>query len=147
MTPKQIDLVQDSFALVKPIADAAAELFYARLFLLDPSLKPLFKGDMKAQGKMLMSVLGTAVGGLRNLEVLSPIVRTLGARHVGYGVKPHHYETVGDALLWTLEKGLREQFTPAVRDAWASAYALLAEVMQLGALESQRPRVSAPAPL
>lgn len=138
MTPRQIDLVQDSFAQVKPIAEAAADLFYARLFLLDPGLRGMFKGDMKKQGQMLMSMIGAAVSGLRNLEALSPVVRQLGARHVGYGVKAEHYETVGAALLWTLDKGLKEQFTSEVRDAWASAYQLLADVMQLGALEQQR---------
>lgn len=138
MTPRQIDLVQDSFAQVKPIADAAADLFYARLFLLDPGLRGMFKGDMKKQGQMLMSMIGAAVNGLRNLEALSPVVRQLGARHVGYGVKAEHYETVGAALLWTLDKGLKDQFTSEVRDAWASAYQLLADVMQLGAMEQQR---------
>lgn len=135
MSPHQIDLVQQSFAEVKPIAAAAAELFYSRLFMLDPGLRPLFKGDMAQQGRMLMSVLGTAVAGLRNLETLAPVVRQLGARHVGYGVKTEHYATVGAALLWTLQIGLKEKFTPEVREAWASAYELLAEVMQLGALD------------
>ena len=138
MTPRQIDLVQDSFAQVKPIAEAAADLFYARLFLLDPGLRGMFKNDMKKQGQMLMSMIGAAVSGLRNLEVLSPVVRQLGARHTGYGVKPEHYETVGAALLWTLDKGLKEQFTPEVREAWASAYQLLSDVMQLGAMDHQR---------
>lgn len=135
MSPHQIDLVQQSFAEIKPIAPAAAELFYSRLFMLDPGLRPMFKGDMAAQGKMLMSVLGTAVAGLRNLEALAPVVRQLGARHVGYGVKTEHYATVGAALLWTLQIGLKEKFTPEVREAWATAYELLSEVMQLGAMD------------
>ena len=138
MTPHQIDLVQKSFGEVKPIAAQAAELFYTRLFTLDPSLRILFKGDITKQGQMLMSMIGAAVSGLRNLEVLSPVVRQLGARHTGYGVKPEHYETVGAALLWTLDKGLKEQFTPEVREAWASAYQLLSDVMQLGAMDHQR---------
>jgi hemoglobin-like flavoprotein len=140
MTPRQIDLVQQSFEQVKPIAQAAAELFYARLFQLDPALKPMFRGDIKKQGQMLMSMLGSAVAGLRQLDKLAPVVRTLGARHAGYGVQPEHYDTVGDALLWTLQIGLKDEFTPAVRDAWASAYALLAEVMQ----EGQREAMAAP---
>jgi len=135
MSPHQIDLVQQTFAEVKPIAPAAAELFYSRLFMLDPGLRPMFKGDMAAQGRMLMSVLGTAVAGLRNLETLAPVVRQLGARHVGYGVKTEHYATVGAALLWTLQIGLKEKFTPEVREAWATAYDLLADVMQLGAMD------------
>jgi hypothetical protein len=87
MTPRQIDLVQQSFAEVKPIAATAAELFYGRLFTLDPSLRPLFKGDIVRQGQMLMSMIGAAVAGLRNLDTLAPVVRQLGARHVGYGVR------------------------------------------------------------
>jgi hemoglobin-like flavoprotein len=133
MTPHQIDLVQKSFAQVKPIAAAAAELFYNRLFTLDPGLRPLFKGEITRQGQMLMSMIGAAVAGLRNLETLAPVVRQLGARHVGYGVRTEHYATVGSALLWTLEQGLGPQFTPEVRDAWADAYELLSDVMQMGA--------------
>ena len=137
MTPRQIDLVQSTFAQVKPIASAAAQMFYARLFTIDPSLKSMFKGDMPKQGQMLMSMIGAAVAGLRDLDKLAPIVRQLGARHVGYGVKTEHYGTVGAALLWTLEQGLGDAFTPEVRDAWAAAYDLLANVMQLGAIEAQ----------
>ena len=136
MTPQQIELVQASFLRVQPIAEVAAELFYNRLFTLDPSLRPLFKGDMKQQGRMLMSVIGVAVNGLRNLDTLAPVVRKMGARHVGYGVKTEHYQTVGSALLWTLEQGLGSFFTPQVRDAWAAAYELLATVMQMGAIEA-----------
>jgi hemoglobin-like flavoprotein len=137
MTPRQISLVQRSFAQVRPIATLAAHLFYGRLFSLDPSLRALFKSDdLTKQGQMLMSVLGTAVLGLSNLEKLAPVVRNLGARHVGYGVQTEHYTTVGEALLWTLEQGLGEAFTPDVREAWAAAYELLSEVMQLGAMEA-----------
>jgi hemoglobin-like flavoprotein len=135
MTPKQIDLVQKSFGEVKPIAAAAAGLFYTRLFALDPSLRPMFKGEMTKQGQMLMSMIGAAVNGLGNLEKLAPVVRQLGARHAGYGVRTEHYATVGSALMWTLEQGLGEKFTPEVREAWAGAYDLLSEVMQLGAME------------
>jgi nitric oxide dioxygenase len=135
MSPQQIDLVQRSFNEVKPIAAAAADLFYKRLFMLDPSLRPMFKGEMSKQGQMLMSMIGAAVAGLRNLEKLAPVVRQLGARHAGYGVRTEHYTTVGTALLWTLEEGLGDKFTPQVREAWAAAYDLLSEVMQLGALE------------
>jgi len=145
MNPNQIDLVQSTFALVKPIAPAAAELFYQRLFTLDPGLRALFKGDMKGQGAMLMSMIGAAVGGLRDLDRLAPVVRQLGARHIGYGVKAEHYPIVGAALLWTLEQGLGEHFTPDVRDAWAAAYELLAEVMQMGAMDAQAAPAAVPA--
>ncbi|HEY0823759.1 MAG TPA: globin family protein [Ramlibacter sp.] len=138
MTPHQIDLVQQSYAQVRPIAATAAALFYERLFQMDPSLRPLFRGgDMAGQGQMLMSMIGSAVAGLRNLGALAPVLRQLGARHVGYGVKTEHYATVGGALLWTLQQGLGEDFTPEVRAAWAAAYGLLADVMQFGAIEAQ----------
>lgn len=139
MTPQQIDLVQKSFSDVKPIAATAAQLFYSRLFTLEPALRPMFKGEMGKQGQMLMSMIGAAVAGLKNLETLAPVVRQLGARHVRYGVRAEHYAIVGSALLWTLEQGLGPKFTPAVREAWSEAYELLSDVMQLGALEEVAP--------
>lgn len=137
MTPRQITLVQATFADVKPIATTAAELFYNRLFTLDPKLRPLFKGDMGQQGQMLMSMIGAAVSGLKDLERLAPVVRQLGARHVRYGVQAQHYATVGSALLWTLGQGLGDKFTPEVREAWTQAYTLLSDVMLLGAMEEE----------
>ncbi len=129
MTPEQIDLVQESFKKVVPIKEAAAELFYNRLFEVDPSLRALFKTDMAEQGRKLMAMLGTAVGGLKNPETILPAVQDLGARHAGYSVRPEHYETVGGALVWTLEQGLGEDFTDEVKDAWVAAYTLLSSVM------------------
>jgi hemoglobin-like flavoprotein len=133
MTPEQKMLVQTTFAKVVPIADTAAELFYGRLFTLDPSLKPLFKSDLKEQGKKLMKMIGAAVNGLDNLPGLVPVVQDLGKRHVPYGVKAEHYDTVASALLWTLEKGLGPDFTPAVKDAWATVYGILAGTMKQAA--------------
>lgn len=129
MTPEQKTLVQESFAKVAPIAETAADIFYTKLFELDPELKPLFKGDIKEQGKKLMAVLGTAVAGLDDLENLVPVVQDLGKRHAGYGVKDEHYGTVAEALLYTLEQGLGEDFTPEVKDAWVEVYTILADVM------------------
>jgi len=136
MNSEQIALVQSTFKDVQPIAATAAELFYSRLFTLDPALRPMFRSDMAHQGRMLMSMLGSAVNGLTKLDTLVPVVHNLGARHVHYGVRDEHYATVGSALLWTLEQGLGEKFTPAARDAWAAAYALLASTMQQGAAEA-----------
>jgi hemoglobin-like flavoprotein len=137
MTPHQIEVVQASFAKVLPIAETAAGLFYARLFELDPQLKHLFKGDMKRQGMMLMSMIATAVRGLSNTEALLPMVKNLGRRHVGYGVKDSHYATVGQALIETLEKGLGKDFDAQTREAWLGAYSLLSSVMKSGAAEMQ----------
>jgi len=130
---KHIELVQASFQKVAPIAEAAAEMFYNRLFELDPTIKDLFKGDMKEQGRKLMSMIGTAVGGLNDLEKLAPSVKMLGLRHTDYGVVDKHYDTVGKALLWTLEQGLGAEFTPEVKESWTAIYTLLAEIMMEGA--------------
>lgn len=133
MTTKQVELVQSSWALVAPIAGQAAALFYGRLFELDSSLRQLFKSDLKDQGKKLMQMLGMVVSGLTNLERLLPAVRDLGKRHGNYGVADSHYDTVGAALLWTLEQGLGNQFTPEIKDAWAAAYSTLATTMKKAA--------------
>ena len=135
MTPRQILLVQTTFAQVEPIAETAAALFYARLFELDPSLRPLFTTDIQEQGRKLMQTIAVAVRGLDNLDALVPAVRALGKRHAGYGVQDQHYETVAAALIWTLEAGLGDAFTPEVREAWATVYRLLADTMKDGAPE------------
>ena len=129
MTPDQVDLVQSSFAKVAPIAEVAAELFYGRLFEIAPEVKPLFHGDMKEQGRKLMTTLGVVVSGLKDLETILPAAKALAVKHVGYGVAAAHYKPVGEALIWTLEKGLGEGFTPKVKDAWLSAYGALSGVM------------------
>ena len=129
-------LVQSSFTKVEPIADKAAEIFYGKLFEKDPSLKSLFKGDMKQQGAKLMSMIGTAVNGLDNLDSIVPAVQNLGRGHVGYGVKDSHYDTVGAALIETLDAGLGDDFTPAVKDAWTEVYTVLATTMKDAANEA-----------
>ena len=129
MTPQQTGLVQTSFAKVVPIADQAAALFYDRLFVIAPDVAPLFRGDMKAQGAKLMAALKTVIEGLDRVDVIVPVVRDLAKRHVAYGVKPEHYAAVGAALLWTLERGLGDDFTPEIAAAWASAYGTLSGLM------------------
>ena len=136
MNTTQIELVQSSFAQVLPIADDAAALFYNRLFELDPGLRPMFRGDMREQGRKLMAMIGAVVSGLKHLDRIVPGVRALGARHVAYGVRDEHYDIVGAALLWTLATGLGEGFTDDVRDAWGTAYTLLADVMKDAAAEA-----------
>ena len=130
MTPEAQTLVRDTFAKVAPIAPQAAAMFYDRLFELDPSLKPLFKGDMAAQGQKLMAMIGTGVANLDKLETIVPAVQDLGRRHAGYGVPLSSYDTVGAALLWTLEKGLGDAFTPPVKAAWTEVYTILSTVMK-----------------
>jgi len=129
MNPQEIKILQESFSLVEPIAETAASLFYARLFELDPALRPLFKSDLKVQGEKLMSTIKLVVVGLDNPEKVIPAVQNLGRRHVDYGVQPQHYATVGEALLWTLEKGLGDAYTPEVDNAWKNAFTLLSSLM------------------
>lgn len=136
MTPEQTMLVKSSWEKVLPISDQAAELFYGRLFELDPDLKSLFKGDMEEQGRKLMRMISTAVAALDRLEAIVPAVQQLGVRHVGYGVKDEHYDTVGAALLWTLQQGLGEGFTADVKEAWTSVYGVLAGTMKSAAAEA-----------
>jgi hemoglobin-like flavoprotein len=136
MTPEEIELVKNSWAKVVPIADKAAELFYGKLFELDPSVRPLFKGDMTEQGQKLTRMISTAVNGLDRLDMIVPAVQQLGVRHVDYGIKDEHYDTVGAALLWTLEAGLGDAFTPETKEAWAKVYGILADTMKSAAAEA-----------
>lgn len=132
-TESDIMLVRRTFDLVVPIAGVAADLFYDRLFYLAPSLRRMFPDDMRDQKRKLMVMLATAVHSLTDLDALVPQLMALGARHAGYGVKDWHYKTVGEALIWTLERGLANAFTPDVERAWVRVYLLIAATMQAGA--------------
>ncbi len=136
MDQESIRLVQQTWKQVDLIRDQAAALFYGRLFELDPSLRPLFKGDMAEQGRKLMNMLATAAMGLDRLDSIVGEVQALGRRHVAYGVQDAHYDTVAAALLWTLEQGLGDAFTPQVKAAWTDAYTLLADTMKQAAAEA-----------
>jgi hemoglobin-like flavoprotein len=136
MTPEQIEIVRSNWAAVEPIAPQAADLFYGKLFELDPKLRPLFKEDMAEQKEKLMDMLAVAVKGLTKLDTIVPAVRNLGMRHVDYGVTEDHYATVGEALLWTLEQGLGDQFTDDAKEAWTEVYTVLSEQMLQAAAEA-----------
>jgi nitric oxide dioxygenase len=129
MTPDQVKLVQQSFARVAPISEQAAVIFYDRLFEVAPAVKAMFPADMTEQRKKLMATLAVVVNGLSNLESVLPAASALATRHVAYGAKPAHYPVVGAALLWTLEKGLGEAWTPDVAAAWSAAYGTLSGYM------------------
>ena len=133
MTPKQISLVQESWQKVLPIAPQAAEIFYKTLFDMDPSLKTLFPNNMEEQGNKLMAMLDTAVKLLDKPDKLIPAVEKLGVRHVGYGTKTEHYDTVGAALIKTLATGLGKEFTAPVKKAWTTVYQTLATTMIVAA--------------
>ena len=130
LTAAQKSLVQNSFTSIAVIGDDAAVLFYQKLFELDPSLRQMFPSEMTEQRRKLLQMLVAAVKGLDRLEQLVPVVQDLGRRHCAYGVKDSHYETVGAALLWTLEAGLGRDFTPEVKEAWTAVYGLLSTTMK-----------------
>jgi hemoglobin-like flavoprotein len=133
MDQEQQHLVRASFAKVAPIADTAAAMFYNRLFATDPTLRPLFKGDMVVQRRLLVTMIETAVENMHRLDQILPAVRDLGRGHAGYGVKAADYDTVATALLATLEQALGQEFTPAVRDAWFTYYQTLSGEMKAAA--------------
>lgn len=127
---EQIKLVKTSFAKIEPLAEEAGVLFYARLFELDPNLRPLFTSDIREQGNKLLEMLGMAVRALDNFETIVPIVRESGVRHAAYGVEERHYETVAEALFWTFEAALDEDFTIETKEAWTAVYNHLARTMK-----------------
>ncbi|MCU7810002.1 MAG: hemin receptor [Candidatus Thiodiazotropha sp. (ex Notomyrtea botanica)] len=136
MSPEEINYVKESWSKVVPISDKAAALFYGRLFEVYPEVKPYFKGDMEAQGKKLMAMIGMAVDSLDNLEPLIGAIQDSGRRHANYGVKDEDYDKVADALIWTLKQGLGDAFTDEVKCAWVKTYTVLASVMKAGVAEA-----------
>lgn len=137
MSPEQKTLVQETWRQVVPIADVSASLFYGRLFVIDPSTRELFVGaDLESQKKKLIRALAMVVGPLDRIEEMVPTIADLGWRHVGYGVRDAHYDSVGTALLWTLEQGLADAWTAEVQEAWTEAYGLLAGVIRNAASEA-----------
>ena len=129
MTPEQVKLVQQSFSKIMPISDMAAVIFYDRLFEIAPQVKTMFPSELAEQRGKLMATLTAVVNGLGKLSSILPAASALAKRHVSYGAKPEHYPVVGAALLWTLEKGLGENWTPEVANAWKAAYGTLSAFM------------------
>jgi len=130
MTPEKVKLVQESFRKVAPIADKAADIFYDRLFEIAPEVRPMFPADMSDQKGKLMKTLGVAVSNLHQVDTVVPVIQDLAVKHIDYGVKDEHYKPVGEALLFTLEKGLGDDWTPDVADAWTETYTTVATVMK-----------------
>ena len=133
MTPLQIKNVQESFAMIAPDRDQVARMFYDRLFEQDPALRPMFTSDLAEQRRKLMTALKLTVHSLDRIGGMVPVLRDLGVRHVIYGVKDEDYDTVGAALIWTLEQGLGEAFTEELKQSWIAAYTLIADTMLEGA--------------
>lgn len=137
MTPEEIKLVQATWNSVAPARKAVADLFQARLFELDASLRTLFAGDPEQVRTKFLQVVSATIRGLDRLDVLLPVLRELGMRHVTRGIRDEHYGTFATALLWTLEKALRADFTPQVKSAWIKTYGVLSQTMREAALAQQ----------
>jgi hemoglobin-like flavoprotein len=137
LTEEQKKLVRNSFKKAERMADVVGLIFYQRLFELDPKLRPLFQHSIQEQSKKLMATLKMVVDGLERSHELVASIRALGRRHVQYGVKEQHYETVGEALLWALEKALGTEFPPQARNAWHTVYDWIAATMKEAAAEVQ----------
>ncbi len=135
MTLHQKELVRTSFAKISLIAEETGELFFSRLFEIAPYIRPLFKGEIKEQGKEFMSSLSAVVNDLDTLETVTPVLKKIGREHKSYGITHGHYDIVASALLWTLERGLGRDFTDEVRNAWISMYMLVSGIMKKGSEE------------
>jgi hemoglobin-like flavoprotein len=138
MDDRTITILETTFAEFAKGGEEAAGLFYERLFALDPSLRRLFvNADMRGQRTKLMAALGLVVAGLRDLGRIVPVLESLGAKHVAYGVEESHYQTVGAALMQTLSLSFGNLFTPEVRAAWTGAYGTVSGVMIEAARRAQ----------
>jgi hemoglobin-like flavoprotein len=133
VTPRQKQIIRETFPLIREIAIPVSLLFYGRLFDLDPSLRRLFKIDLKEQSKKLVAMLDALVEGIDDWEKIVPVLRELGQRHVGYGVKEQHYDTVCSALVWAIGQALQPGFDKEVRTAWTAVIQAVNEQMKIGA--------------
>lgn len=133
MTPEQKQIVKDTWSMVLPIKQQAAEMFYNRLFDQYPEVRPYFKSDMTEQGEKLMAMLNQAVISLDNIEALIEPLKQAGKAHREYGVLAEDYAKVGASFLWTLEQGLGDAYNADVQEAWATTYQTLSSVMIDGA--------------
>ena len=143
MTPEQVQLIRLTFVQVMNRKMEVGRMFYDRLFSIAPDTRPMFRGDIDVQAQKLMDTLALAISGLRDLPSLVGMLEALSVRHVGYGVHDKHYDDVGAALLWTLERGLGPSFTPEARDAWTALYGTVAEVMRNAAKRGPSAKVAA----
>jgi nitric oxide dioxygenase len=129
MTPKQIEMIENSWDYIILNVEEAGELFYKKLFEIRPELRPLFKGDLKSQSRKLTAMITFLVHKLNNISEVKVDIVALGQRHVKYEVKPEYYQTVAVALLWTLEQGLGSQWTDEMKEAWTELYTTLSGMM------------------
>jgi hemoglobin-like flavoprotein len=135
MTQQERQLVRDSFQEIGDMAGPLSLLFYGRLFELDPSLRPMFHGDIARQGRKLMDMIGAVVEHIDELETLTPVLHAMGQRHAAYGVIPAHYDIVETALLWALGQALGPEFDRDVKAAWRAVIGKVSTGMKEGAAQ------------
>ena len=130
LTKKETALIKKSWSLLGKIDPVIiGDTFYSKLFFDNPELRKMFPEDMEGQYRKLVDMLNTIVARLEKIDELKGDIVAMAKRHEGYGVKPHHYNLVGRALLWTLQKGLGKEYTDEVRSAWVNCYAILSGTM------------------
>jgi hemoglobin-like flavoprotein len=137
MTKEQINLVEGSWDFIIMNTSEAGNIFYSKLFELDPTLKVLFKEDIDSQSRKLVSLITFVVHKLSNLNEVIDDVIALGKRHAGYKVKPEHFNTVAAALLWTLELALKDQWNDKMKAAWVEVYTVLSGAMMKAMAERE----------
>lgn len=131
MTAKEIEIVKKSWRKLQGInPELLGDVFYTKLFLLNPSLERMFKTPKEIQSKKLIDMFHSIVLNLENLDGLSDEIEKMGNSHKGYGAKPKHYDSVGNALIWTLANALQKDWNDDVEKAWITCYTILAEKMQ-----------------
>lgn len=129
MTPRETELIRESFAHLHRRKAETTKLFYDRLFAIAPETRTLFKADMAAQGAKLMETFSVALATLNDREGLDILLRRLGRNHRTYGVDDRHYAKAGEALLWTLKASLGKGYTPEIEGAWQALYDHMSAVM------------------
>jgi nitric oxide dioxygenase len=144
MTPEQLQMVRLTFVQVMDRKAETARMFYDRLFEIAPDTKPLFRGTMEERITRLMDSLALGIGTLRDMPSLIGVLEAMARRHVAYGVRDEHYDKMGEALLWTLERVLGPAWTPDARTAWAALYGTVADVMRKAAKGESSSAGSAP---
>ncbi|HEX6846453.1 MAG TPA: globin domain-containing protein [Chitinophagaceae bacterium] len=130
LTKKEIELIKKSWAIVRMINPSIiGDVFYSKLFYDNPELRKMFPKNMEGQYKKIIDMFSIIVARIENFDGLKGDIIDMAKRHEGYGVKPHHYNLVGKALLWTLQKGLGNEWNDEVRSAWINCYAVLSGTM------------------
>ncbi|GAB4029413.1 globin domain-containing protein [Spirosoma jeollabukense] len=130
MTNQQLQLVQQTWKLLREVDPTVlGDVFYGQLFRTYPALRPMFTGSMDRQYKKFIDMLSIIVARLDRPTIVAQDISQLGRTHTGYGVKPEHYVAVKEALLWTLERGLGNDWNGAVQQAWVACYDELTQFM------------------